>query len=252
MDALAQEIALSPHARYRPHKRRQPERFVDLLVLLLAALSQPLLVRMLAGFNPHVALYAPSLIFVVFICLIRPDPAMPIMTMIAIYGVELPRVALGHHVGPSIVEALGEGKLHLLGVPVAALALGYATVLARRTLPLWSSHIKTNLRILVRRPRIFVRRYRMPLTVLLIGVLLDTVTTMRNLYTFGPEAEFHPAIRTAVEEYGISLGVPVGSLVRIGFVIFAAALWRKTCGMLLYVCGVLYLLASISNYFLLL
>lgn len=251
MTQIAPDLALAPPAPGRSRKRRQPERFVDLLLLLLAALSQPLLVRLLASYNMHLALYLPSLLFVGFVCLLRPDPFMPVMTMMAIYGVELSRVAFEQHVGPSIVEALGEGKWHLLGVPVAALALGYAAVLTRRRLPLWSADIKTNLRILIRRPRVFLRCYRWPITLLLIGVLLDTVTTMRNLYLFGPEAEFHPAIRTAVEEYGVSLGVPVGSLVRVGFVVFAAALWRRTCGLLLTVCGLLYLAAAISNYFLL-
>ena len=124
---------------------------------------------------------------------------------------------------------------------------GMASSGSRRLLP-----DRTELPLLVREPRAFVVRYRVPLLVLLVGAVLDAVTTYRNLVTFGAGIEVHPAHRLVFEWFGTTWGVPVGKLAQLGFVVFVAAWWRPWCAWLLGGCGVLYTLAAISNHFLLL
>ena len=119
----------------------------------------------------------------------------------------------------------------------------------RRRLPLWPRAGKSNLRLVVRRPGRFVRAYRWPLLVLAVGAVLDTITTMQFMVRHGAADELHPAMRIMAEMLGVAFGVPLATVVRLGFVIFVAAVWRRWCGWVLLVCGLLYALAAASNYF---
>jgi len=234
----------SPAAKYR----------VDCLacfLLILAGLAQPLLARLLGKYNDTLAITVPTILIVVFVCLLRPRTWLPPLALLAIILVDLALLlSWGRSWGPSVLERLMDGKWRLLGIPVVALALGYAAVLGRRRLPLWRWPVKSNIRLLSRRPGLFVRIYKWPLVVLIIGSVLDAVTTSRMLGRYGPEAEIHPAGQVFVEVFGASLPAAlVAKFIQMAFAIFVAALWRKWCGWILFICGVLYTLAAASNHF---
>jgi len=109
---------------------------------------------------------------------------------------------------------------------------------------------RSNLRILVRRPLVFMRVYKWPLAILLIGSLLDAVTTYRNLRLSGPEAEVHPAWRIFTQIFGVTpVTVAIGKALQAGCAVFVGSLWRRWCGVLLTLAGILYTLGAISNYF---
>jgi hypothetical protein len=110
----------------------------------------------------------------------------------------------------------------------------------------------TDLPLLLRHPGQFARRYRWALLVLLLGATADMVTTLINLRRFGPGVEVHPAQRLVSEIVGVTAGVPVAKVIQLACVLAVAAWWRRWCQWLLLVCGVLYLLAAVSNHFLLL
>ena len=107
----------------------------------------------------------------------------------------------------------------------------------------------TSLRLLFRRPGTFARIYRLPLAILLIGSILDTATTMKVMYRYGIDCELHPAMWLMAGIFGITVGVPLGTVARLGFVLVVAALRRSWTGWILLMCGVLYGLAAASNHF---
>jgi len=220
------------------------------LLILLAALGYPLLARMLLAYDPTAALVVPSLVCVLGVCLVCPDVVLPPATLAVVYAAEVAfHVVHPQPVAPGLIEQMVHGRWELLGVPVAALALGYAAVLARRKLPLWRWRAKNNLRLLSRRPLLLARKYRWALLVLLAGALLDMLTTIRFMRQFGPEAEVHPGIRMMGEVFGPALGVPLGTVLKVSAAVFVAALWRRGCAALLMLCGALYALGAASNHF---
>ena len=97
----------------------------------------------------------------------------------------------------------------------------------------------------------FIRRYRWPLVVLLIGATADAITTLINLRLYGPEIEVHLVQRWVSHLVGVTAGVPLAKLSQLAFVIVVSAWWRPWCAILLTLCGVLYAAAAVSNYFLL-
>ena len=107
---------------------------------------------------------------------------------------------------------------------------------------------KTRWPMLIRQPIEFASVYRWPLVLLLVGVTLDTLTTISCMLQWGVEVELHLAMRAMAEEYGIVGGVIIGSCIRVVFVLFVASAWRVACGWILSVCGCLYILASASNH----
>ena len=78
---------------------------------------------------------------------------------------------------------------------------------------------------------------------------LDAATTIAFMPVYGTAAEAHPAMRIMAETLGICPGVILGTVVRLGFVLAVAAVWRKWCSWILWICAVLYLLAAGSNHF---
>lgn len=119
-----------------------------------------------------------------------------------------------------------------------------------RSMVLYPRH--SDLPLLFKHPAAFVHRYRWPLFVLLAGAAADAVTTYVNLRQFGTGVEVHPAQRVVSNLVGVAAGVPLAKLIQLAFVLFVAAWWRPWCRWVLTVCGVLYLLAAVSNHFLLL
>jgi len=112
---------------------------------------------------------------------------------------------------------------------------------------------KTNLRLLVRRPILLVRKYRWPLAVLVVGATLDGITTYINLSRFGLEIEVHPVIRLFWQIFGTSaLAVGLAKVGQAAIAAFVACFWRAWCGWLMLLAGALYTLAAVSNHFLLL
>jgi hypothetical protein len=103
---------------------------------------------------------------------------------------------------------------------------------------------------LAERPRDFIRTFRWPLVVLLLGASADLFTTLWNLRSYGPGIEVHFVQRWISQIVGIELGVPLAKLGQCAFVILVAAWWRPWCKWILLTCGCLYMLAALSNYFL--
>ena len=106
-----------------------------------------------------------------------------------------------------------------------------------------------NLGILIRRPGVYVRTYRWPLLVLAAGAAMDAATSIYVMELYGPEAEFHVCIRLLAEWLSVWPGVIVAKTALFVAAVFVASLWRRWCGALLTLCGVLYALAALSNAF---
>jgi len=105
--------------------------------------------------------------------------------------------------------------------------------------------------LLLTQPLEFRNRYRWPLVVLLIGASCDLFTTLWNLREYGPGIELHVPQRMLSEWFGVEIGVPLAKAGQLIFVLLVAAWWRPWCKWVLMLSGSLYLLASVSNYFLL-
>jgi hypothetical protein len=108
----------------------------------------------------------------------------------------------------------------------------------------------TELPTLVRAPLLFLRRYWLPLFLLLCGAVLDALTTYVNVRDFGADIEVHPVQRFVMTLFGPALGVPAAKAGQLFFVVAVAAWWRPWCGWLLALCGCFYGLAAASNHFL--
>ena len=109
---------------------------------------------------------------------------------------------------------------------------------------------RTELPLLARTPLSFASRYWLPLAVLFVGALADTITTYQNSVAYGAHIEVHPVQRWVFETFGNGLGVPLAKVLQVGFVIFVAAWWKPWCPWILIACGGLYGLAAASNHFL--
>ncbi len=239
-----------PQIRSGGRTRRRKD-YLSLLLILLAALAHPLAVRLLYGYSPPLAIYLPTILFVAGICLFCPHPVVPVCVLMLIFAAQLPAILMQDDPSyPNLFERIMRGKYHLIGIPVAAMSLGFAAILLRRRVILWPWKMKTNLRVLAYKPLVFLRVYRRPMAILLLGALLDTITTMNSMYRYGTANELHPGIRVIVEQYGITFGMPVGTTVRLLAVLFVAAIWRWWCWWMLTICGILYTLAAMSNHFL--
>lgn len=236
--------------RRRSHLRHLDRGMVLMVMLFISAICHPLLGRVLSDFNPRFALIAPTVFISLLACLVCPHQAMPGAVVFVMLFFESQLTELrGDPFGPSIVENILRGNLYLLSVPISAICFGHAVVLARKERPLWQWRAKSNLRILLRRPSTFLRIYRWPLRLLVAGATADTITTMAFMYHSGTESEMHPAMRMMAEELGIDWGVPLATVVRLVFVVFIAAFWRRWCGLILMLCGAFYCLAALSNHF---
>jgi len=219
-------------------------------LLALAALGQPLTARVLAEISHTAAYVGPTVIVVIALCLLTRYHFMPELAVAVTYAAEALLVAVrGRWFTSSPLQALTAGNLFALGVPIGAILLGHATAWVERHRPLWQWGGKTNLGLLLRRPAALIRAYRWPTAIVLVGTALDTITTMRVMYANGAAVELHPAMRAIAEELGVTLGVPLASMLRLAFVFFVAAFWRAWCGALLVVVGVGYTLAAASNHF---
>jgi hypothetical protein len=104
---------------------------------------------------------------------------------------------------------------------------------------------------LVQHPREFIAAYRWFLIVLVLGAGADLFTTLWNLRLYGVGVEVHIVQRWLSQIVGIEAGVPLGKFAQLSCVILVAAWWRPWCRWILLLCSILYMLAAISNYFLL-
>jgi hypothetical protein len=218
--------------------------------VLLAGLAQPLYACMVTEYVAPLAPILPLIVLVAAICLLFPWRAMPVLAVAGICAVETVwMLSAAPSVPPVLVEDVLAGRAGRLWVVPAAAAGGWAIVRLRRRGPVFPPGFRTNLHVLTRRPLVFIRKYRLPLAILLVGSVLDAITTMRFMLIYGVEEELHPAGRIIADVLGVGAGIAIGCAVRLGFVVVVAAIWRKWCGCLMVVCGVLYALAAASNHF---
>jgi|SRR5665213_4472624 len=106
--------------------------------------------------------------------------------------------------------------------------------------------------MLAERPREFIKLYRWSLVVLVLGVAVDLFTTLWNIRLYGAGIEMHIVQRWMSQLLGVELGVPLAKFGQLACVVFVAAWWRPWCRWILLLCGLLYTLAAVSNYFVLL
>jgi uncharacterized membrane protein len=90
------------------------------------------------------------------------------------------------------------------------------------------------------------------LAILLAGAVLDAVTTAVSVSAYGAEVELHLIQRWIMAWLGPVLGIIAAKFVQVAVAIVVASLWRRWCGWLMVLCGVLYALAAVSNHFMLL
>ena len=107
----------------------------------------------------------------------------------------------------------------------------------------------TELPLLAKRPLTFAGRHKLALLILLVGAVLDALTTYANVRDFGPHVETHPVQRLVFQLLGPQAGVPVAKFIQLAFVLFVAAWWRPWTTILLALCGILYTAAALSNHF---
>lgn len=100
-----------------------------------------------------------------------------------------------------------------------------------------------------RQPLRFLSRYRYSLLILIVGAVLDALTTYANVKQFGPGVETHPVQRLFFQTFGATIGVPLAKALQFGFVIFVAAWWCPWTRWVMILCGVLYAAAAASNHY---
>ena len=232
--------------------RRRRQRVLATLLVLLAGLMLPLGAHMLADYSEAAALILPSVVLTAAIAVICPQWITPPLAIVGMYAVEL--IAWGfqrQRAEPNILERLLDGHLDLLWVPLAAVVMGWLLVGGRRRL--WPRVLRpgfrTNLRILSRRPGVFARKYWLAITAVVVAAVLDMLSTINFMSESGPQCELHPAMRAMAEMFGIVLGIVLGTLGRLVFVMVVSAIWRRTCTAVMLVCAVIYLLAAMCNHF---
>jgi hypothetical protein len=220
------------------------------IALLIGGVFMPVSAKLFGEFHPQAGIALPPVLLLAAICLIVPRWGVALAGLPALYAVEfLFRWVSGKPVGPSLIDELARGKWLQLKVAIAAVLLGMVIVWARKRFGGFPRGFRTNLRVLTRRPQVFARKYWRPLCVLLLAAGLDAATTIAFMPVYGTEEEAHPAMRIMAETFGVWAGVIVGTLVRLGFVLAVAAVWRKSCPWVLWICAILYLLAAASNHF---
>ena len=109
---------------------------------------------------------------------------------------------------------------------------------------------RSELPTLVQRPSFFVRRYWIPLSLLVVGGIADAITTYHNVVLYGHSVEVHPIQQLLFALLGPQVGVPLAKALQMSFALLVAAWWSLWCGWLLALCGLLYGLAALSNHFL--
>ena len=221
-------------------------------LIILGGLVCPLIARVLAEVNERVALVLPSLVLVAAISFICPEWFIPPAALGGVHAVDLTvRLVRGSAIGPCLSYRIFQGQATLLWVPLAALVLGGVLVYERRRIAhrLIPRAFRTNLHVLGRRPLVFARKYWLPLLVVVIATLLDTLSTIEFMLETGTAAELHPGMRVAAEVYGVVPGTIIGTLTRLGFVVFVAAIWRKACPWVMALLAVVYILAAMSNHY---
>jgi hypothetical protein len=103
--------------------------------------------------------------------------------------------------------------------------------------------------LLVCDPLRFLKDYRWPLFILVLGAFLDGVSTYQFLSTVGPDGEVHPVQRLVFTYLPPMLGILFAKACQVIAAVFVAAWWQPWCKWLLLITGVLYILAAMSNYF---
>ena len=232
--------------------RQKRERVLATLLVLLAGLMLPVGAHVLADLSETAALILPSIVLTAAIAVICPQWIIPPVAILGMYAVELISWAFQpQRAEPNILERLLDGHLGLLWVPLVAVGMGWLLVAGRQQL--WPRVLRpgfpTNLRILGRRPGLFARKYWPAITAVVIAAVLDMLSTINFMLVSGPQSELHPGMRAMAEMFGIVLGVVLGTLGRLIFVMVVAAVWRKACTAVMLVCAVLYFLAAMSNHF---
>jgi hypothetical protein len=245
---MSDQGQISPRVRVRQREFRA----LAVAIILIGGMLMPLAARLIAEVSVPLAMVAPPAGLVGAAVLVYPRWRTPPVATAALYAVELAMLpALAGSPRASLLEQLAHGHWQWLWVPPAVLAAGYLLLPTRlRWQPtLFRRPFRTNLRILARRPKVFVRMYWLPLTVLFAGAVMDMVTTIRFMSETGPQDELHPFIRLMAEVYGVMPGVVAGTVGRLVFVVVIAAIWRRACAALMYLTGTLYILAALSNKF---
>lgn len=240
-----------PSARVFPPARHRLRPYAPAAgaAILIAGFVLPVSSYVLGEYSHQAAMALPSFVLVAGLCLLYPHVAMPPVSLLGMYAIATAVQLLHRGSAPSILSELAAGEWEQLKVPAAAIAMGYLVVLLRRRFRVFPHGFRTNLRLLVRRPGVLVRKYWIVLTPLLIGAGLDAATTIAFMLRYGPQDELHPVMRATAEVFGVWPGVIFGTVGRLAFVLLVAAVSRRCCAWVFAICAVLYLLAAGHNHF---
>lgn len=235
--------------RRKPAKPCSPA--LAAMLTALAGLMLPLAGALMWELFPQnlpLCMAVPPVVLTVIVCLACPRWPLPPLVVAGMAGVsQLWRLHPNPPASFAPFQALQGARPEVLLIALAAVACGYASVALRKQSSLRPRTWRTNLHLLFRRPGVFVRAYRWPLAALMLGAAMDAATTIAFMLAYGIEMEVHAAMRIMAEVCGIIPGVLIGTGIRLGFVLFAAATWRRWCAWMLWLCAALYAAAAVWN-----
>lgn len=97
--------------------------------------------------------------------------------------------------------------------------------------------------------RRFWQVYQKHLTLYMLALAVDTVSTIAFMTSSGPEQEFHPLVRLAAFAYGPILGPILAATYKLIAALIVVLYWNKFAAPILTTAALFYLFAAFYNYF---
>lgn len=91
--------------------------------------------------------------------------------------------------------------------------------------------------------------YQKHLTLFVLALAVDTISTIHFMTSSGPEQEFHPLVRLAAFAYGPVTGPILAALYKMLAALIVALYWNKLAAPILTTAALFYLFAGFYNYF---
>ncbi|HOQ04996.1 MAG TPA: hypothetical protein PKY88_07280 [Anaerohalosphaeraceae bacterium] len=91
--------------------------------------------------------------------------------------------------------------------------------------------------------------YQKHLTLFILALAVDTVSTIYFMTSSGPEQEFHPLVRMAAFAYGPIAGPVLAAAYKLIAALIVVLYWHKFAAPILTTAAVFYLFAAFYNYF---
>lgn len=91
--------------------------------------------------------------------------------------------------------------------------------------------------------------YQKHLTLFILALAVDTVSTIHFMSSTGPEQEFHPLVRIAAFAYGPFVGPILAAFYKLIAALIVVLYWHKYAAPILTTAALFYLFAAFYNYF---